>query len=40
MTFNGAHTQHKRFSDGTVALALQQEIEHSNFGRCELEVRH
>jgi hypothetical protein len=40
MTFNSAHTQHLCFCNGTVAHALQQKIEHSNFGWRELKVRH
>ncbi|QNI57524.1 hypothetical protein SynBIOSU31_00624 [Synechococcus sp. BIOS-U3-1] len=40
MAFNGAHAQNEYFSDGTIAIALQQKIEHANFCWCELKVRH
>ena len=40
MAFNGAHTQNKCFSNGTVAVALQQKIEHADLCWCELKIRH
>tara|TARA_B100001093_G_scaffold481379_1_gene512059 strand:- start:9 stop:188 length:180 start_codon:yes stop_codon:yes gene_type:complete len=40
MAFNGSNTQNKYFSHGTIAFALQQKMEHTNFGWCELKVRH
>ena len=40
MAFNRSHTQNQCFSDGAVAAALQEKIEHANFGWCELKVRH
>ena len=40
MAFYRSHTQNQFFSDGTVAAALQEKIEHPNFGWCELKVRH
>tara|TARA_B100000925_G_scaffold227406_1_gene175905 strand:+ start:345 stop:473 length:129 start_codon:yes stop_codon:yes gene_type:complete len=40
MTFNGADTHNKRFSNGAIAHALEQKIEHCNLCWCELKVRH
>ena len=40
MTFNGADTHNKRFSNGAIAHALEQKIEHCNLCWCELKFCH
>ena len=40
MAFNRADADNTCSGDLTVALALQQKIEHARFGRRQLEVGH